>query len=579
MKHEWMPSTRLPRIVWAGCLLVALGCNKNNDDIAAIKYLCETEPAPNPEATGADRCGATDDCVTDPNKCLPPEPYVGDGRGWPPPDPDPACVLKATRVTPPDGQVLDEPVNYVESQMVLDTKRISDALNNAACPMVKLQADGGNNAFLSAQINVTSKTLWIDKGVTLFMSRNADLFQSTGNCGLLGVNDSSACVEFISVGGTSPAIIGDGIIDGQGGEPLVGHDYSWWQMSYALRAIDGSIGNPTMINLRKGTTGFLLYRITLHNSAKFHVKLTSAPAAGVGAGVCDTMKDRGKGFTVWGITLLTPSKWFNSAGFQLTPSWARNTDGVDPGTTDIAYCGVIACNTISTGDDHVAIKGGHWVSNLTIAHNHFGTGHGMSIGSETYGSYMSPDGVTHRGVTNVDVYDLTIDSDSRPVGVDAHPGDFNGIRIKSDESRGGLVDNIRYRDVCMRDMVNGLLVSTAYNPLFAGASYPDFRNLEFHDVRAVTCGGLQPAVVTLEGYNQTLRPTITLDNVIFDNLNPKIGAATEFSQFNLGPGEINFEIQGRGVDIIHDTRTGTSTPKDCHFPTLPAPPPPPGWKF
>ena len=200
---------------------------------------------------------------------------------------------------------------------------------------------------------------------------------------------------------------------------MVGKDYSWWQASYALRAINGSIGQPNMINLRKGTTGFVLYGLTLHNAAKFHVKLTSSPAEGASPGVCDT-EPYGKGYIVWGITLLTPSKWFNSAGYQLTPSWARNSDGVDPGTTDIAYCGVIACSTISTGDDQIAIKGGHWVENLTIAHMRFGTGHGMSIGSETYGSHTSPDGVMHRGVQNVHVYDLTIDADSRAVGHEAH---------------------------------------------------------------------------------------------------------------------------------------------------------------
>jgi polygalacturonase len=67
----------------------------------------------------------------------------------------------------------------------------------------------------------------------------------------------------------------------------------------------------------------------------------------------------------------------------------------------VAQCGVIACSTISTGDDHIAIKGGHLVSELVIAHNHFGTGHGMSIGSETYGHDNTRDGVPHRGVENV----------------------------------------------------------------------------------------------------------------------------------------------------------------------------------
>src|SRR5205809_7704044 len=167
MKHAWSSSISLPRIVSAGCLLVTLGCHmNNNDDIAAISYVCGHVPAADPNATGSDRCGAND-------PLLPPEPYVADGRGWPPTVTDPACTLKATRVTPPEGQVLDEPLNYVESATVLDTARIRAAL--AVCPIVRLTTDGENNAFLSGHIDITGTTLWIDKGVTLFMSRNADL--------------------------------------------------------------------------------------------------------------------------------------------------------------------------------------------------------------------------------------------------------------------------------------------------------------------------------------------------------------------------------------------------------------------
>ena len=234
---------------------------------------------------------------------------------------------------------------------------------------------------------------------------------------------------------------------------------------------------------------------------------------------------------------------------------------------------------ISTGDDQIAVKGGHWVENLSIAHNAFGTGHGMSIGSETYGGQMS-DGVLHRGVQKMDVWDLTIDADSRLVGHEAHAADFNGIRIKSDESRGGLVDQISYTDVCLRDMVNGILVSTAYNPLFAGQSYPDFKTLKFKNIRGVTCHALIPSVVTLEGFNATLRPEITLDNVQFDNLNPKLSVAAEFAQFHLGPGAVSFgdELDGNlGVQIMTDTRDGSFTPRECKFPKLPAPQAPDGW--
>ena len=141
------------------------------------------------------------------------------------------------------------------------------------------------------------------------------------------------------------------------------------------------------------------------------------------------------------MTILTPSRWFNSQGLLMTPHLSRNTDGIDPGETSFATCGVMAHNTISTGDDHIALKGGHAVWNIIILHNHFGTGHGMSIGSETYGVYPAPE---HRlsGVSNVRVCDLTIDADSRPVGNGASPGDFNGIRVKSDSSRGGVVDKV-----------------------------------------------------------------------------------------------------------------------------------------
>ena len=216
------------------------------------------------------------------------------------------------------------------------------------------------------------------------------------------------------------------------------------------------------------------------------------------------------------------------------------------------------------------------VSDLIIAHNHFGTGHGMSIGSETYGKDATRDGVPARGVENVTIYDLTIDADSRPVGYEATASDFNGIRVKSDESRGGHVNNISYRDICMRDMTNAILISTAYNPLFAGVLYPDFKSLEFHNLRHVTCMGAQRPVVTIEGFNAA-RPVgpVTLDNVIIDNLGP-LDVAAEFANITLGPGDVNFTPAGPWVTVT-DTRTEGSTPHACVFPTLPTPEVPPGW--
>jgi polygalacturonase len=527
--------TRLGLVVG---LVLPLGCSQ--PEIATISYLCGNAPPADANAAAAGpACGARD-----PN--LPPEPTL----------PTDVCqTLVANKSTPSEDD--------------LDTDRIQAALSACQGRAVKLVSDGSNDVFVAAHLAVDSVTLWIDRGTTLYASRNADLYQKTGNCGVVGVNDSGACNDFITVSGTSPGIVGDGTIDGQGGEPLVGHDYSWWQLSGALREIDGSIGNPTLINLSAGTTGFLLYRITLHDSPKFHVKLTAAPADGT----CTTP---GEGFIVWGVTLLTPSRWYNSQGLLMSPSFARNTDGIDPGANNIAFCGVMACNTISTGDDQIAIKGGHWVSDVVIAHNHFGTGHGMSIGSETYGSYTSPDGVLHRGVENILVYDLTIDADSRWVGPDARTADFNGIRVKSDSSRGGLVNNITYRDICMRDMDNAILVSTAYNPLFAGTLYPEFKTLTFQNIHHVTCMGVRQPVVTLEGFSAALPAgPIRLDNVIIENMGP-LAVAAEYADIRLGPGAVNFTPSGVGVTLTNDI-AGDSTPTACAFPTLPTPEKPPDW--
>jgi polygalacturonase len=535
------------------CLAVSLasGCS-GSKEIEEIIYTCETSPEPSQSPSVP--CGQGD-----PNT-----------EGMEPSFPAEVCqTLTATRFasdsSPPD-------------ETDIDTPRIQAALDG--CPLgsaVKLVSNGTNNAFVAATLQVRGRTLWVDAGVTLYGSRNPDLYQLPGNtCGKLGVNDSKACANFIEVSGVRPAIMGDGAIDGQGGEPLIGKDYSWWEISYALRSVDGSIGNPTLINLNSGTTGFVLYRITLNNSAKFHVKLTSVLPSDVPA--CDKP---GRGFTVWGVTILTPSKWLNSRGVQLTPSLARNTDGIDPGSGSDAECGLVACNTISTGDDHMAIKGGHHVSDIIIAHNHFGTGHGMSIGSETYGP----------AVERITIYDLTIDADSRPVGIEAHGSDFNGLRVKSDESRGGPVRDITYTDICMRDMNNAILVSTAYNPLFAGVQYPEFGAMAFKNVRHVTCKATQQPVVTLNGFN-ALRPAgpFTLDNVVVDNMGPR-SASSQFAEVILGPGGVSFGDTfvaqsarptpdgGRGLNVTDKRDGAPREPKKCVFPTLPAPKPPAGWTW
>jgi hypothetical protein len=121
------------------------------------------------------------------------------------------------------------------------------------------------------------------------------------------------------------------------------------------------------------------------------------------------------------------------------------------------------------------------------------------------------------------------------------------------------------------------LISTAYNPLFAGTSYPQFGDIKFNNVRHVSCKGLHQPVVTLNGFNAALPAgPITMNNVRVDNIGPQ-AVSGEYSSIVLGPGPVNFEPKGIGVTVT-DNRDGSGEPKSCVFPTLPAPKPPAGWK-
>jgi polygalacturonase len=389
----------------------------------------------------------------------------------------------------------------VPSESTLDTSRIQAALTGcSAGHSVQLTVSGANNAFVTGPLTVpTGVTLWVDSGVTLYGTRNPSVYGSAKG--------------LVTVSGSNSGIVGAGVIDGQGGEPLIGGTGSFWD------ANGGGGSSPALIDV-VGATNFTLYEITLHNSPMFHVKLGAS------------------GFVVWGITIKTPSKSKNSVGTALTPTTAHNTDGVDPGES--ASNGYIVCSNISDGDDQIAIKGGTGVSNLTIAHDHFLAGHGMSIGSETNG-----------GVSGVNVYDLSIDGTNSGLG----GGSSNGIRIKSDPSRGGLVTNVSYSDVCVRGLANPILLTPRYSTA-TGSSIPQYTGITIRDFHALTSG-----TVTIEGYDAAHATGITLDNVIVDGISSS-NVTASYANVTLGPGNVNFTPSGTGVKVTSSI-SGSSTPNAC----------------
>jgi polygalacturonase len=401
-----------------------------------------------------------------------------------------------------------------DDETKLDTARIQQALD--ACGKgqgVVLRPHGAANAFLSGPLELREGvTLVVDKGATLFASRDPAVYEkASGSCGL--VNDAgNGCKPLISAQHVSGAgVMGDGAIDGRGGEKLLGKDITWWDLAEQARS-GGRQQVPRLI-VTDSADNFTVYRITLKNSPNFHI-----------------VYNHGDGFTVWGLKIDTPKRG------------ARNTDGVDPGAGSKNI--TITQSYIRTGDDNVAIKGGTGgITNMTVIHNHFYWGHGMSIGSETNG-----------GVSKIRVTDLSLD------------GPDNGIRIKSNGSRGGLVHDVVYDDVCVRDSPNPITLDTGYTAAgtVEGNSPPTMRYITLHNVR-VSGGGK----ISFNGYAKDYRVGVILDYVLLTD-SAAYSYSIHHADIVLGPGPANLKISG-GADSTLQGTPGNGAATACKDKFVPFP--------
>jgi len=432
----------------------------------------------------------------------------------------PACVTLKAEKTGNAGTLAEE------FETTTDTARIQHALDGCKPGLaVELTAGKDANAFLSGALELREGvTLLIDKGVVLYGSRDPKDYDpnpadSTTKllCGTM--SDFSAayitaqdaakgmvaaavapqgrpCKPLIGVNVKNAAVMGGGVIDGRGGATLVGHDYSWWQMARAAEPKQLRYYSTRLI-VASHADGFVLYGITLHNAPNDHVSLNNT-----------------NGFTAWGVHLLTPT----IPGLD-----ARNTDGIDPGSsTNIT----ITHSWIDNGDDNIAIKNG--VTHMSVINNHFYNGHGMSIGSETNNgvSFLLVDGLTEDHTTS-------------------------GIRIKSNAARGGLVHDLTYRNICMRNVQMPIAISPFYNngtvegfvdPGIVGDRIPDYKNITVQNIFATT-----PGDVLIAGKDAAHRTEVQLDNVTIQDIHP----AQVHAQFTTAViNHVNFELQGPGVVTI-----------------------------
>jgi polygalacturonase len=378
----------------------------------------------------------------------------------------------------------------------LDTRRIQSAIDRCgAGRAVVLKSSGLNRAFLIGPITLRrGVTLVVDTSAILFASRDPREFDIDGRCGTVDEKGHGCKPVISSDNAPGVGIMGPGTIDGRGWAKLIGKSESWWDLAQDAKVRNQSQSCPRLIQLTKSNDA-VIYNVTIRNSPNFHVVF-----------------DRGNGFTVWGVRIDTRDPR------------ARNTDGIDPmSATNVT----ITHSFINTGDDNVAVKAGNIpTTKVTVSHNHFYRGHGMSIGSETDG-----------GASQIRVFDLSIQ------------GADNGLRIKSNAARGGLVHDVEYRDICIRDTKDVIEMDTHYtaSAKTTGDRIPEFRDIRLADI-SISGGGK----VILEGYDEARPLAMRFDNVVFDDP-ARYRVSAGHLRLVRGPGPMNLPVSGEDVTVTGNT--------------------------
>lgn len=427
----------------------------------------------------------------------------------------PLATLTPALPSVPDRSFTVTDYGTVGDGKTLDTAALQKAIDTCAA------AGGGTvrvpaGTYLTAPLMLASNlNLHLDAGATILMSDDLHYYLSP----LKGYHDFCILADNCH----DVEITGSGTLDGQG-------EFWWTHYRRAPDWPDGPNGDPKMFRpffvvfLR--CERVLVDGITLQNSPSFHI----LPSA------CDNV-------TVRDIHTNSPAR-------------SPNTDGIDPSGTNylITHC------TFDGGDDCVALKSAALVDNgvCPTCENFLITdctclhGHGISIGSQVNG-----------GVNHVLVRNCTFD------------GTQIGIRLKAHRDRGGLVHDVTYQDLSMKNVGMAVLI-TSYYPRIpphpetdaaqpVTATTPEWRNIRFENITATDVKNAGRIIGV---------PEMPIKDVLFTNVH--ISATNGFQFINAdgvrfvdsdiqassGPSwtEINSEIDGLGpVPTTGEVKVGDST--------------------
>ena len=242
---------------------------------------------------------------------------------------------------------------------------------------------------------------------------------------------------------TDIEISGRGAMDGQGAP--------WWPGYHTNN-------RPTMISFSK-CTRVLFQDTTFSNSPAQHIGIK-----GTGAG----------DVTIRRINVIAPASSLPAA------QASHNTDAIDLAATNA----IVQDCYLNVGDDNVAMGSSGGLSrDILITNCVCGTGHGISIGS-----------FTSSGVSNITVINCTFN------------GTDNPIRIKSDNDRGGTVQNLSYLNLGMTNVNFAAMIIYGY----------------YNEVGVPT--NISPATAVAQGTTNAMGTMPIYRNITISNINATVAA-------------------------------------------------------
>ena len=295
-------------------------------------------------------------------------------------------------------------------------------------------------------------------------------------------------------------------IEISGSGTIEGNGNDWW----AAYKANSNVSRPCVIRFKACNT-VLITGITIQNAPNVHITLGQSGSA------------RGSNGTISYVTISAPS---NSPNTDAIDTWYWND-------IEIHHC------TLSEGDDNVAIDS--YTKNIKISNCTLGAGHGISVGSYT-----------------TDVQNVSVDSCT-------FSGTTNGIRLKSNRTRGGQDSTFVYTNITMNNVQYPFYITSWYDsePYPASSqtattvtsTTPIWKNITFKNITVTnaTYGGIIYGL-----------PEAYVKNIVFDNV--KISATSKglVADFIDGLQFINCSSitipGGKGNAIMSGPSTTTGTP-------------------